>query len=276
MAFIHHAPSQKPPQKTESRIKKRPNVRWELLRSFDHCLTVFMEGKPGVKLNCLQSINLPMSPAFLASFKRSRRVDIYFNSSDKLSFCFEKADTREKHVVTAIIPYITYLLYGITTTSFRVYGSVLHSNIQLEVCVRDAAILKTRDVVQYGVCQSQFDKIFSFLTLQFWDEEKKLESLRLPIFEQLSENQDEFISSTIAIYSVIQQLHTRDALVWNLKELKQPSEVKIQLLPYQLEAVRWMVYRERNVQPPVNPDLIYRYFLKLSEDNLFFSALSGQ
>ncbi|VDD80986.1 unnamed protein product [Mesocestoides corti] len=263
------------PRQCRKRPKNIPDARLDLSRSFDHSLTVFMDCGPCHRSNCLQSVTLPFSASLLVYFKRARRVDIYFCDSPQMALCFEDAASRERFVIMTDLPNLSFILYGLSSASLSVHGTVVADQLQVDVCVKSSAIFDTPNFIQYATSQQQFDKLFNFITLQIWPQDATLDSLRLPLFSQLSETQEEFITSLKAFYALIQSTHIRESAEWNDHNIVQPKEIKIDLLPYQIDAIRWMVFREGNSVPIVDQKWIYPYFVKINDENLFFSALSG-
>ena len=262
--------------KSRKRPKNVPDVRLELSRTYDYSLSIHMQTEVPPASFCLQSVSLPFSSSLLIYFTKSHRVDIYFSSSSQVALCFKTGASRERVVINAEFPNLSFILYGLSSTSLILYGRIVGQSLEIDVVVKSTAILTTPDFVQYAISSQQFEKIFSFITLQIWPHDGSLDKLKLPLFSNQIETQEEFLESLNFIYATVQANHLLKSSLWNDASIQQPVEIKVDLLPYQIDAVRWMIYREKNCSSVVDPDWLHSYFVRINEDNLYFSALTGQ
>ncbi|KAH9284624.1 E3 ubiquitin-protein ligase SHPRH [Echinococcus granulosus] len=277
--FVHirvpSPPSSVEPKQPRKRSKNLPDVKFDLSRTYDHSVAIQMCAEIPSNSICLQSLSLPFSSSLLSYFSQSRRADIYFSSSPRMALCFEAPESRERVVLNADFPNLSFILFGLSSTSLSLYGRVVAQSLEVDVIVRSSAIFTTSNFIQYAISSQQFEKIFSFITLQIWPQDGTLDELRLPLFSDLSETQEEFIASLDSVYTAVQHTHLVESSWWNDPNICQPKEIKIDLLPYQVDAIRWMIFREKNCLPVVDPKWLSPYFVRINEDNLFFSTLTG-
>ncbi|VDM18554.1 unnamed protein product, partial [Hydatigera taeniaeformis] len=264
-------------EQNQSRKRSRniPDIKFDLSRTYDHSLAIHMCAEIPPNSVCLQSLSLPFSSTLLSYFRQSRRVDIYFSSLPQMTLCFESQESRERVVLNADFPNLSFILFGLSSNSLSLFGRVVAQSVEVNVIVKSSAILTTSTFIQYAISPLQFEKIFSFITLQIWPLDGSLDKFRLPLFVDISETQEEFIASLNSVYASVQHTHMAESSQWNDLNICQPKEIKIDLLPYQVDAIRWMIFRERNIFPIVDPSWLSPYFVRMNEDNLFFSTLTG-
>ncbi|KAL7060545.1 hypothetical protein AAHC03_09934 [Spirometra sp. Aus1] len=227
---------------------------------------------------CLHSISVPLSSVFLDFFARARRVDIFFNESS-FTLCFEDRNSPHKRsLIDADLSEAAFLLYAASASCFLLFASVEVSSLRIDVTVKENQIFSTTDFIESPLSPTQFDKVSACVALQELASQWSPDYLRVPLYVHDMETQEEFVSSLKVAYSCIQRSHS--SICGARDRLPQPKQVKIRLLDYQLDAIRWMLLREAGISSPVNADWIKSFFIPVTATNaeggpVYFSTLTG-
>lgn len=263
------------PKAPRKRPKNQTDFRVELSRQYDYSLVIHLADVIPPHFAAIQTVNVPLSSTFIQYLQSSSRLDIYFSSKPSMHFCLEIPGSPSRLYIEVNLPDLASILYGLSSNCLVLYGHVADEVLVVDVTVKPSAIWTRSDFNPNCVSELQYDKIISFLRFHMWPMGKFSDSVELPLFSHHTENRKEFKNSLNSIYRIIRASHSENSSMWNDSSIQQPATIKADLLQYQIEAVRWMVFRELDSVPIVNPNWFSSFYLKI-QDDLYFSALTGQ
>uniref|UniRef100_A0A0X3PX32 Helicase ATP-binding domain-containing protein n=1 Tax=Schistocephalus solidus TaxID=70667 RepID=A0A0X3PX32_SCHSO len=201
----------------------------------------------------------------------------FFNKSSS-TICFEdRSPPHKRSLVDADLSDAAFFLYGASASCFVLFASV-DVSLRIDVSVKESHIFSTMDFMRNPLNPTQFEKVVACVTLQKLTSQGFLDSFHLPLYAHDMETQEEFVCSLKVAYSCIQRSHS--PICNPADRISQPNQVKIKLLDYQLDAIRWMLTREAGTNNPVDANWIKSFFVPVTAVDakggpLYFSSLTG-
>ncbi|VDO09977.1 unnamed protein product [Rodentolepis nana] len=277
----------------ETRSRNKQSYKIQLSRIFQHSLTIQMRSPDQSHSDIIGTAGFDLQVYIIKHLDRCNSVDIFFSLSGHACF-YGKLSNNEHRKLEVLMPVsLVSIFYGLSSVNLALFGRIVNDKLVVDITLNPSFIWDQLHFKPTCISETQYQKIMSFLK---WSGSKikeeqshgmeipkdfplpltlSVEELNIPVLTHDIESSEEFKKSLELIYDLVQESNISNAYKWNDLSILQPSAMKATLHPYQLEAVRWMIYRElEKSKDVIDPTWFSSYFLHFNE-NLFFSTVTG-
>lgn len=282
----------------QTRSKNKQSYKTQLSRIFQHSLTVQMKNPVRSQCDIIGTASFPLQFYILQHLDRCTSVDIFFSLHGHACFYGKLPNNEHQRLEVLMSAHLVSTFYGLSSSNLVLFGRIEDDKLVIDVMLNPSLIWNQLHFKPTCTSEAQFHKIMSFLkwsgsmireerrhrrekikdllSPSSYQSSENCEELSLPVLSHDVESSEEFKKSLECIYELVQESNIWNAHKWNDQSIPQPSAIKATLHPYQLDAVRWMIYRESDTSKEVvDPTWFSSYFLQFNE-NLFFSTVTGR
>lgn len=244
----------------------------QILELYPHYVLVYF--CPACSDNLLQTIILPTNEILSRLLDSCNKITLYFNKDSILFFL--SSENIQQYIISST-DVITALLFAASSNVLVIHIRISLKCIYLDVCFRESALSQPDCFPEHPISIENYKKVCDFLTFQNLGDVDYMKSKPF-IYELLSETQSEFVVLLKILFDHAQSYHESNREIWDLPIVLPQNEFIItQLRSYQVDAVKWMVYREHNPIAIDSRNILDSLFLPIlnEENNLYFSIYTG-
>ncbi|TPP63587.1 E3 ubiquitin-protein ligase SHPRH [Fasciola gigantica] len=266
--------------KTHKKGRRRATLtceQRELMARYPHFIN--LSASPASEDLLIHTLSFPIGFSTLAAINSDMKLQLFFDKKSLL-FLMESQDIVREFIITGA-ERLTPLLFAASCSQFEVHYHISNEIMHLDICLKPRCLLTSDELQTRPAPLQQYEKVLDFLTLQLLDGDAHYPPLLKEfVYGTHTETQPEFICLVRLLYDCAQTYHEATRSLWDRPDLfVQNMKITATLRPYQIDAVKWMVYREMN-SFTVDKEELFDYLfrpIKLGpgERTVYFSLLTG-
>lgn len=266
--------------KTCKKGKKRTILTYEqreLTAQYPH--SICLSAVPAPEAFLLHTLSFPIGFSTFAAINPGKKLHLFFDKKSLL-FLMESQDVVREFIITGA-EHLTPLLFAASCTQFVVHYHISNETMHLDICLKSRCLIASDEFQTRATPIQQYEKVLDFLTLQLLDGDAPYPpQMKEFVCGDHTETQPEFISLIRLLYDCAQSYHERSRNLWDRPDLLvQNKKIIAVLRPYQIDAVKWMIYREMNLLTIDKKELFDYLFrpIKIGSAGrtIYFSLLTG-